>query len=211
MTSCDCPDTARHHSSNGTEEWYSGALSLGTEEEDVKKAILLAIGGLMLLAGCSSPADKGAGIPIGPKWKGAPYRLTFAAQTDKPNPAVFTIPAVKFTANPDGLETRAVLVVRFDPDATEASKKGTVVNQEILAPFDIKGTEGTIPADYMDRASKGMSTLLGAYCIKGKVKISVALARSSVNPQAGDAALNGKLLSDWQSVEVTYKNPHPKC
>jgi len=85
------------------------------------------------------------------------------------------------------------------------------VNQEILAPFDIKGTEGTIPADYMDRASKGMSTLLGAYCIKGKVKISVALARSSVNPQAGDAALNGKLLSDWQSVEVTYKNPHPKC
>ena len=175
----------------------------------MRKGIILAIAALALFVGCGDQGDKGTGIPAGPKWKGLPYRLEFAAQAGKPNPAVVAIPPVKFTANPDALETRAILVVRFD--ASGAEKQGQVANQMIAAPLDIHGPEGVLPADYMDRASKSLSTYLGAYCIKGKVKISVALARSSVNPQAGDAEVDAKRLSDWLPTEVEFKNPHPKC
>jgi hypothetical protein len=81
----------------------------------------------------------------------------------------------------------------------------------ILPPVDIHGAEGTLPASYMDVANKGLTTLVGAYCIKGKVKISVALARSSLTSQAGDAEVDAKRLSDWLPIEVAFKNPHPKC
>jgi hypothetical protein len=63
----------------------------------------------------------------------------------------------------------------------------------------------------MDAANKGLSRLLGAYCIKGKIKISVALARSSLTSQAGDAEVDGKRLSDWLPIELVFKNPHPTC
>ena len=175
----------------------------------MRKIVMLAIGGLMLLSGCGSHGDKAAGIPTEPKWKGAPYRLAFDNKAAKPNPAGVTIPPVKFTANPDALERRAVLVVRFDTAA--ASSNGPTINRMIAAPTDIAGAEGTLPADYMDRASKGLSEFLAAYCINGKVKLSVALARSSLNPQAGDAEVEAKRLSDWLPVDAVFKNPHAKC
>ena len=175
----------------------------------MRKGIILAIGGLLLLAGCGNQGDKGAGIPVQPKWKGAPYRLAFETKAGKPNPAGITIPAVKFTANPDALETRALLVMRFA--ASGAADKEQVKHRMIGAPVDIRGEEGTLPADYMDRASKGLSEYLGAYCIQGKVNLSVALARSSLNPQAGDAEVDAKRLSDWLPIEVVFKNPHSKC
>ncbi len=178
------------------------------EEDSVKKTILLALGGLMLLAGCKS-GDKAAGIPTEPKWKGAPYRLAFDPQAGKANPAGITIPGIKFTANPDALEKRAVLVVRFE--AAGAANNGPTMNRMIAAPFDIKGAEGALPADYMERTSKELSGFLGAYCIKGKVNVSVALARSSLNPQAGDAEVEAKRMSDWVPIELVFKNPHPKC
>lgn len=175
----------------------------------MRKGIILAIGGLLLLAGCGNQGDKGAGIPVQPKWKGAPYRLAFETKAGKPNPAGITIPAVKFTANPDALETRAILVMRFA--ASGAADKEPVEHRMIGAPADIHGEEGTLPADYMDRASKGLAEYLGAYCIQGKVNLSVALARSSLNPQAGDAEVDAKRLSGWLPIEVVFKNPHSKC
>ncbi len=170
---------------------------------------MLAMGGLVLLAGCGNQGDKGAGIPAAPKWKGAPYRIEFDTKAGKPNPAGVTIPGIKFTANPEALETRAILVVRFD--ASGAAEQGTAgMNQMISSPVDIHGEEGTLPGDYMDRASQSLSTFLGAYHAKGKVKIAVALARSSLNPHAGDAEVDAKLLSDWLPTEVVVKNPHSK-
>jgi len=47
--------------------------------------------------------------------------------------------------------------------------------------------------------------------MKGKIKLSVAIARSSLSPQADDAELNEKRLSGWLPLEVEFKNPHPKC
>ena len=85
------------------------------------------------------------------------------------------------------------------------------MDQIIMAPVDISGAEGALPADYMDLANKDLGKLLGAYCIKGQVKLSVALARSSLNPQAGDAEIDQKRLSDWLPIEVVFKNPHPAC
>jgi hypothetical protein len=175
----------------------------------VRKGTILVFGGLLLLSGCGDQGDKGAGIPVQPKWKGAPYRLAFDTKTGKPNPAGITIPAVKFTANPDALETRALLVMRFT--ASAGADKEPVEHRMIGAPVDIHGEEGTLPADYMDRASKGLSEYLGAYCIQGKVNLSVALGRSSLNPQAGDAEVDAKRLSDWLPIEVVFKNPHSKC
>lgn len=175
----------------------------------MKRIIICAIGGLAFLAGCGSQGDKGAGIPVGPKWKGLPYRIAFDTKASKPNPAGITIPVVKYTANPDALETRATLVVRFD--SSGVTKDGPITDQMIMAPVDISGPEGALPADYMDEADKGLSKILASYCMKGKVKLSVALARSSLSPQAGDAEVTRKSLSDWLPIEVPFKNPHPAC
>lgn len=175
----------------------------------MRKGIILAIAGLALLTGCGNQGDKASNVPVTPKWKGAPYRLAFDTQAAKPNPAGVTIPAIKYTANPDALEKRASLVVRFDASAD--TKNAPLMNRMIMAPVDIVGAEGALPADYMDVANKDLSRFLGAYCIKGKVKISVALASSSLSSQAGDAEVDAKRLSDWTPVEVEFKNPHPKC
>jgi hypothetical protein len=167
------------------------------------------IGGLAFLAGCGDQGSNAPGIPVGPKWKGAPYRIALDAQPAKSNPVGVTIPAIKYKANPDAIETRATLVVRFD--ASGAKTNQPVMDQMIMAPVDISGAEGALPADYMDLADKGLAQLLGAYCMKGKIKLSVAIARSSLSPQAGDAELNAKRLSDWLPMEVEFKNSHPKC
>jgi len=174
----------------------------------VKKGIILALAGLALLAGCDKPADKAA-APAVPKWKGAAYHLAFDTPPAKPNPAGVTIPAIKYTANPDAVENRVVLVVRFD--ASAAKKQGPIVNRMIMAPVDIAGAEGALPADYMNSADKDLSTFLGAYCVKGKIGISVALARSSLSRTAEDDEIDSKRLSDWTPIEVAFKNPHPKC
>lgn len=175
----------------------------------MRKGIILAIGGLLLLAGCGNQGDKGAGIPVQPKWKGAPYRLAFETKPGKPNPTGVTIPAVKFTANPDALETRALLVMKFATPG--GADKEPVEHRMIGAPVDIHGEDGTLPADYMDKASKDLSAYLGAYCMQGKVNLSVALARSSLNPQGGDAEVDAKRLSDWLPIDVVFKNPRSKC
>lgn len=174
----------------------------------MRKAIIFAIGGILLLAGCDSSNEK-ANIPVTPKWKGAPYRISFDAKAPKPNPAGITIPIIRFTANPDMVEKRATLIVRFD--STVVSKDRPVINQMIMAPTDISGEEGALSADYMNVVDKELANLLGAYCVKGKVKLSVALARSSLSMQAGEAEINNKLLSDWLPTEVVFKNPHRGC
>jgi hypothetical protein len=63
----------------------------------------------------------------------------------------------------------------------------------------------------MEAANKDLSRFLGAYCAKGKVKLSLAVARSSLGDHPSDAELNSKLLSAWLPIEVAFKNPHPKC
>ncbi|MGA8041616.1 MAG: hypothetical protein WCA37_02320 [Terracidiphilus sp.] len=175
----------------------------------MKKAILLALSGLMCVAGCNSKPDTTAGIPTTPKWKGPAYRLAFDTKEPKPNPAGITLPGVNFTANPDAIERRATLVVRFDASGIKTDK--LIVNQIILAPFDISGAEGALSADTLDIADQGLARLTGAYCMKGKVKVSVALARSSLNPGAEDAEINDKRLSDWLPTEVVITKPHTGC
>ncbi len=172
----------------------------------MRKSIVWAIAGLTFLAGCG---DKAANVPIPPKWQGAAYHISFDTPPVKPNPAGVTIPTIKYTANPDAVEKRALLVVRFD--ASGVTKNGPVANQMIMAPVDISGTDGALPADYMDLADKELSKFLGAYCVKGKIKITVAMARSSLSNQATEAEIDNKRLSDWLPIEVVFKNPHPHC
>lgn len=171
--------------------------------------IAFAIGGLALLAGCGNQGDKASNIPATPKWKGAPYHIAFDTQAAKPNPAGVTIPIIKYTANPDLVERRATLVVRFD--ASGVTKQGPIANQMVMAPVDISGTEGALPADYINAADKELAKFLGAYCVKGKIKISVAIAKSSLTSQATDGELAEKRLSDWLPIELVFKNPHPGC
>jgi hypothetical protein len=200
----------RSHSSHA-QEWYSGASFHHDEEDELRKGIILAVAGLVLLAGCGNKGDTAAKVPAKPKWQGARYHISFDTQPTKPNPAGVTIPAIKFVANPDDeLETRASLVVRFD-SSTVTKHEGPMMNQMIMAPVDIHGAEGTLPPDYMDIANRDLSKFLGAYCMKGKVKLSVALARSSLSNQARDAEIDAKRLSDWLPIEVVFKNPHPTC
>jgi hypothetical protein len=175
----------------------------------VRKAILLAMGGVVFLAGCGPEAKDAPGIPVGPKWKGPAYRLAFDTKPPKPKPAGISIPDIKFTANPDALERRATLVIHYD--SSEVKSNNLIINQVILAPFDITGAEGALSPDTMDTADKDLAKLLSAYCMKDKVKVSVLLARSSLAPQADDAEINDKRLSDWQAVELPYKNVKKGC
>lgn len=169
----------------------------------MRKGIIVAIGVFALLAGCKSQVDTASKVPAKPKWQGAPYHISEGAQAAKPNPAGVTLPAIKYTANPEALESRVSLVVRFDTSG--ATKQGELANRMIMAPVDISGAEGTLPASYMDAADKDLSRFLGAYGIKGKIKITVALARSSLSSQAGDAEVESKRLSDWLPLEVVFK------
>jgi hypothetical protein len=207
--SARCADNCSQSRPSPAQQWYSGASAHKNEEDDLRKAIVLAIAGLAFLAGCGNQEQKASNVPVTPKWQGAAYHIEFDTKPGKPNPAGVTIPAVKYTANPDAVEKRATLVVHFDTSG--ATKNGPMMNQMIMGPVDISGTEGALPADYMAAADKGLATFLGAYCIKGKIKISVALARSSLTNQAGEAEVNAKRLSDWLPIEVAFKNPHPAC
>jgi hypothetical protein len=182
---------------------------LSNEGDDVRKSIILAIGGLAFLAGCQNQGDKAPGIPVGPKWKGPAYRIAFDTKEPKPSPEGITLPAINFTANPDALEKRVTLVVRYDSSGVKTDK--LIVNQIVLPPVDISGAEGILPADYVEQADKGLAQLTGAYCMNGKVKVTVALARSSISPQPGDSEINQKRLSDWVTTEVAIKKPKKGC
>ncbi len=175
----------------------------------MRRVVLFAIGGLAFLAGCGNQGKTTSDIPVPPKWKGPPYHIAFDTKAARPNAAGVTLPAVTYIANPDALERRISLVVHID--ASGVKRDQPVMDQMILPPVDISGAEGALPGDYMDQADKGLGKLLAAYCMKGKVKVTLALARSSINPQAGDAELNEKRLSDWLPVELDFRNPHPKC
>lgn len=170
------------------------------------KKVIIMIGLLAFLAGCS---NKGPQIQIPPKWQGAPYHLSFGAPPAKPNPSGLTIPPIKFVADPDSLETRADLVVKIDTSTLKV--KGTMMDEMALGAVDISGAEGQLPAAYVDKASTDLSSMLAAYCVKGKVNISVALTRSSIPMNPTDDQINAKRLSDWTPIALDFKNPHPKC
>ena len=174
----------------------------------MRRFMILAIG-LVLLAGCGNQGNKSSGASVEPKWKGAPYRLTLDTRAIKPNQTAVSIPPVNYTANPDAMETRAVLVMRFAGPA--ATDRDPVTHLMIGAPVDIRGEQGSLPAEYLDTASKGLSDYLISHCIQGNVKILLALARSSVKLQADDAEVDAKRLSDWTPYEVVFKKPHSKC
>ncbi len=174
----------------------------------MRKGFLFTFVAFAFLAGCGNQTTQ-TNTPATPKWKGEPYRIAFGTSPAKPNPSGLTIPPIKYTANPDALETRADLVVQFD---TSGVKRDTpVMNQMIMAPVDISGSDGALPADYMDAASKELAKTLGSYCMNGKIKMSVALVRSSLAIAATEDQINAKRLSDWLPIELVFKNPHPKC
>ena len=174
----------------------------------MRTSAMLLMGGLVFLAGCNA-GDNAAKVPAKPKWPGAPYHLSFETKAVKPNSAGVTIPNIKYAGNPAALESRATLVVRFDTSGIK--KDGPVSNQMVMGAVDIPNAEGSLPAEYMDAADKGLATFLKAYCIHGKVKLTIALARSSLSSHPSDAELTNKRLSDWMPIEVDFKNPHPKC
>ena len=174
----------------------------------MKIGIIVAIGGIAFLAGCGDLGNKPPDVQAAPK-RVAPYHIEFVSKPATPNPAGVTIPAVSYTANSKAVEKRASLVVRFDGSAAKNDQPGT--DRLILAPVDVADAAGTLPANYMDLADKGLAKFLGDSCMKGTVKVSVALVRSSIKPDADDAEINAKRLSDWLPTEVVFKNPHPKC
>jgi hypothetical protein len=173
----------------------------------VRKSITILIAALAFLAGCGNQST--SNIPAQPTWKGAPYRLAFGAPPAKPNPSGLTIPTITYTANPDALETRANLVVEFD---TSSVKRDYPVNdQMVMGAVTISGAQGSLPADYVDTASKELAKTLASYCMKGKIKMSVAITKSSIPLTATDDQVNSHRLSDWLPIELVFKNPHPKC
>ena len=174
----------------------------------MKKGILIAMASVAFLAGCKSQQDSKYTIKLKQQWQGAPYHISFDAPQAKPNPAGITIPVVKYTANPDMLERRACLVVRFEPSA-ELTSTQTVMNQVIMGPVDIKGTDGALDPEYMAAADQALARLLDVYKIKGKVKVQVLLARPLLS-SAGESDINQNKLSDWVATDLEYKKGRGK-
>jgi len=181
-------------------------------EDDLKYTFVFAIATFALLAGCG-PQDKG-GIPVKPKFTGPPYHLSLAAAPAKPSKSGLTIPPIKYTADPDApsdsLATRAILVARVDTSSVKG-KAPMTMDQIIMGAVDLPGTEGTLSADYMEATDQGMATLLEEYCVKGNVKITVALTRSSLSSTAGDGEIDGKLITPWLPISLVFKDPVPGC
>jgi len=179
----------------------------------LKYTIVFAFAAFALLAGCG-PQNNNSGIPVRPKFTGPPYHLTLAAAPAKPNKAGIIIPPIKYAADPnappDSLDTRAILIVRIDTSSLK-SKGQMTMDQIIMGAVDIPGTEGTLPADYMDATDQSLATLLEEYCVRGNVKITVALTRSSLSSTAGDGEINDKLLTGWLPISLVFKNPHSGC
>jgi hypothetical protein len=179
-----------------------------TEEDGVKKPIIFLAGALLLLAGCNS-GNQATNAPQTPKWKGPPYRVAIDTKPVKPNPKGLTLPGIKFNANPEDLQTRADLVVKVDTSGVKG--KDSVPDMMIMAPTDISGSEGALSADYVDLASKQLTQMLTGYCLNGKVNVSVALARSTLNMTSTDDQIDAKRLSDWTPIVLDFKNPRGKC
>jgi hypothetical protein len=102
-------------------------------------------------------------------------------------------------------------VVKFDGAGVKNDQP--TKDRLIMPPVDIPGTGGMLPANYMERADVKLGQLLEGYCFKGAAKISLVLVRSSIRPEANDAEIEARRLSDWLTTEVLFKNPnaHPKC
>lgn len=96
-------------------------------------------------------------------------------------------------------------------DVSGVKQASQVPDMMIMAPTDISGSEGALSADYVELTNKELTKMLTGYCMKGKVKLSVALARSTLNMTSTDDQINAKRLSDWTPIELDFKNPHPKC
>lgn len=167
---------------------------------------MVVFGALAFLAGCQDNSPK---IQIPPKWPGAAYHLSFGNVPDKPNPAGLTIPQIEYNANPDALENRADLVIQFD--SSKAKSDAPVTNFMTMAAVDIKGNKGALPDDYVARASSELAKILAGYCINGKVKISVALTRSSLPMSPTFDQVEAKRMSDWTPIDLDFKNPQKKC
>lgn len=177
----------------------------------MRRAVLLVFGFVVacVALGCGDSGKKTAGNSLEPKWKGLPYRISFDTKSAKPNPTGVVLPRIQYTANPEAAESRAVLVIKFEvPGEAYAAQP---LRRMIGNAVDLPGTEGALPADYVERASKGLSEYLASYCIQGKITVNVALARSSLNPQAGIPELDGKRLSDWVPIDVVAKKPRGRC
>lgn len=180
-------------------------------EDELNKSIAFAITALALLAGCG---PENSGIPVKPKFQGPPYHLALAAPPAKASKAGVTIPPIKYTADAnapqDALDTRAILVLRVDTSSVKG-KGPMTMDQIIMGAVDIPGTDGTLPAEYMDATDQSLATLLEEYCVKGKLKVTVALTRSSLSSTAGDAEIDSKLLTTWLPIDLVFKNPQPGC
>jgi hypothetical protein len=174
----------------------------------VRRSIVVLFAALVLIAGCNNQASQ-SNVPAKPKWQGAPYHLALGALPAKPSPTGVTLPAIEFTADPENLETRADLVVQVDVSGVKQASQ--VPDMMIMAPTDISGSDGALSADYINITNKELASMLSGYCMKGKVKISVALVRSTLPLSATDDQINDKRLSDWLPTELVFKNPHGKC
>lgn len=170
----------------------------------MRKAIFYSIAGLTFLAGCDA-----SNAPSRTKWEGPPYRITNGAQPARSSAADLALPPIAFTANPDALQTRANLVMRID--TTGVKRPGKIIDELLLAPTDISGKQGSLSDSYVNTASTELAKMLGAYCMKGKIKVNVALVKSSIMMSATDAQVDSHRLSDWLVIEVDFQNPHPKC
>jgi len=63
--------------------------------------------------------------------------------------------------------------------------------------------------DYMGAADQALARLLSIYKVKGKVKVSVLLARPLLS-NAGASQIQENSLSDWVATDLVYKGGHAK-
>jgi hypothetical protein len=180
---------------------------LMNEEDGMRQGIILAIAGAAFLTGCGNWGNKPYMNPAATQAK-IPYHIELDTKPAKPSAGGVTLPGIVYTANSKVLERRGALVVRFDASGTKNDQPGK--DQLITSPFDMSGSAGNLPANAMDLASMRLAKLFADRCMNGKVKINVVLVRSSIKPDATDAEINAKRLSDWLATEVEFKNPHPK-
>lgn len=91
---------------------------------------------------------------------------------------------------------RTAQLIGWACDSSECTADQPGKDRFISTAFDIPGTGGTLPVYYLVTVDQGLAKLLGDRCMKGKVKVSVALVRSTIRPDPDETEINAKRLSD---------------
>ena len=170
----------------------------------MRKAIIITIGALGFLAGCGNQDNSLPAFPFRPSGRALPTISHLARR--QPSPTRRASPFRPSSTRP--IPTCSRPEPTSSSNSTPRQRRAPAGDGPmVMGAVDVSGTEGELPAAYVDKASADLANMLAGYCVKGKVKISVVLTKSSIPLSATSDLVNARRLSDWRRSSSSSRTP----